>query len=820
MRWPVSEPIVSCAKERRFPAPSDQPQTSEPPDSETEVQDGGGEGDQGPIAERGLDDLYRSERCISLSPSGQRAQKVPQVCVGEHSVRVPVPALRAEQCPAHIYQTVEAGNGSPEEERDQVHNIPGRFTDHGESEERIGIFVPRDNPPAPAPGIQNKLRKVAPDPNPNHQVPRLLDRLHKDDNLTSRGQGTGHHPSMPDSCPQTVRDLARLLGRMSATAMAVLPAPICYRSLQRQRNAAFAIYQSFETQVQLNQASLEELQWWIKQLPQWNGRSIPSPLPGYHSRDGCLPAWMGGGSQRDQHRGVMVGRRTIPAYQPSGTDGRGLCNKDLFERETQHLCPPEDGQYSSYLVYQPHGRNEISESVTQGMRTMAMVPSTWDHPVGRASTRSNEHCSGHRISHSVVISRVETQSRSVHQDHANTRILLDRSVCIQTEQSAPQVHELAPRPIRSRHRCTTDALVERERLRFPTLCADRQMPQKDSPGRMFRDTSSPGMGHSTMVPYATRAPRRSPTTTTGIPTPVTGPFQQDPSPTGKRATTISRMEALRRHHTAEGISTRASDLIQAGWSKGTNSVYQSGWNKWDSWCATRSLNPLSCDIHFFLDFLAELFQQGLQYRTLNTIRSSVSMTHNQVEGVPIGQHPLVTRLLKGAHNLRPPKPCYTSTWDVDVVIKYLCSIGEDEDLSRKQLSQKLALLMAMVEASRTSELRALDLRFRVFRPDGVLFRLATLTKKRAPGKPPKEVFFGAFPDNKRLCVRHCLRQYEKVTAKSRPDGEKDNPLFLSYNRPYSPVTSQRIAHWIKDILELTQRFSRHTRYVAPRHRPR
>jgi hypothetical protein len=77
----------------------------------------------------------------------------------------------------------------------------------------------------------------------------------------------------------SVCNLARLLGRMSATAMAVLPAPICYWALQRQRNSAFAIYQSFETRVQLNQSSLEELQWWIKQLPQWNGRSIPSPLP-------------------------------------------------------------------------------------------------------------------------------------------------------------------------------------------------------------------------------------------------------------------------------------------------------------------------------------------------------------------------------------------------------------------------------------------------------------------------------------------------------------------------------------------------------------
>ena len=300
MRGPVSEPIVSCAKERRLPAPSDQPQTSEPPDSETEVQDGGGKGDQGPIAETGLDDLYRSEICISLSPSGQRAQKVPQVCVGEHSVRVPVPALRAEQCPAHIYQAVEAGNGSPEEERDQVHNIPGRFTDHGESEERIGILVPRDNPPAPAPGIQNKLRKVAPDPNPNHQVPRLLDRLHNDDNLTSRGQGTGPHPSMPDSCPQTeavsarpsqtaVEDVSHSDGSFASTnLLSVTPETeersVCNLPVVRDTGPAEPGITGGTPVVDQATPTVE---WTLYPL---------SPT-GYHSRDGCLPAWMGGGSQ-------------------------------------------------------------------------------------------------------------------------------------------------------------------------------------------------------------------------------------------------------------------------------------------------------------------------------------------------------------------------------------------------------------------------------------------------------------------------------------------------------------------------------------------
>lgn len=46
-------------------------------------------------------------------------------------------------------------------------------------------------------------------------------------------------------------------------------------------------------------------------------------------------------------------------------------------------------------------------------------------------------------------------------------------------------------------------------------------------------------------------------------------------------------------------------------------------------------------------------------------------------------------------------------------------IGKNEDLSLKDLSGKLALLMALVSANRTSELQALDLRFRVYTPEGV-----------------------------------------------------------------------------------------------------
>ena len=65
--------------------------------------------------------------------------------------------------------------------------------------------------------------------------------------------------------------------------------------------------------------------------------------------------------------------------------------------------------------------------------------------------------------------------------------------------------------------------------------------------------------------------------------------------------------------------------------------------------------------------------------------------------------------------------------------------------------------MALVTASRTSELQALDLRYRVFKPEGVLFKLASLTKKRQLGASPKECFFGAFSEDTFLCVVECLK---------------------------------------------------------------
>jgi len=191
------------------------------------------------------------------------------------------------------------------------------------------------------------------------------------------------------------------------------------------------------------------------------------------------------------------------------------------------------------------------------------------------------------------------------------------------------------------------------------------------------------------------------------------------------------------------------------------------------------------------------------------------MTHDPIENSPVGQHPLVKRLMRGVYNSRPPQPRYSKTWEVSKVLEYLTGLGNNSSLSLKTLSGKLALLMALVTASRTSELHALDLRYRVFRPEGVLFKLASLTKKRQVGAAPKECFFGAFAGDNRLRVVECLKEYERRTLSFRQQDEgASSKLFLSYISPHKAVSSQRIAHWIKDMLQLagidTSVFSAHS----------
>ena len=239
-------------------------------------------------------------------------------------------------------------------------------------------------------------------------------------------------------------------------------------------------------------------------------------------------------------------------------------------------------------------------------------------------------------------------------------------------------------------------------------------------------------------------------------------------------------------------------LLSSATRQSTNKSYDCAWTKWNSWCNRRKVNPISATVKDILTFLSDQFDNNLQYRTVNVLRSAISSIHPWIEGKPVGQHPLVIRLMKGIANERPPKPRYTTTWDVAKVTTYLSALGETKTLSLKLLTKKLLMLLALVSPERASVLWELNIRYLKKQPDGVVF---TLIKPRKSGDPMSraKATFPRFLQDTTLCPCDCLETYLKATEKFRLS-EDSNKLFLSFQRPHHPVAKATVTRWLCDVL--------------------
>ena len=76
----------------------------------------------------------------------------------------------------------------------------------------------------------------------------------------------------------SARQLARLIGKLSAAIQAVQPAPLHYRSLQRLKHRALA-QGGYDRQIQLTIEAKADLQWWLDNLHRWNRREVRPSSP-------------------------------------------------------------------------------------------------------------------------------------------------------------------------------------------------------------------------------------------------------------------------------------------------------------------------------------------------------------------------------------------------------------------------------------------------------------------------------------------------------------------------------------------------------------
>ena len=336
----------------------------------------------------------------------------------------------------------------------------------------------------------------------------------------------------------------------------------------------------------------------------------------------------------------MVSGGNSSPHKLSGAPGNVPGSQNFCEGSEQLHYPVQVRQCHSSNLCESEGGDPLRCAVQAGSGDLGMVSRARDNSDSRTSPRVRQCNSRPRIEISSRSVRLDVEPFGIPSYAASAGSSGARPVCISTHNSITPVLQLASRPGGGSNRHLHAELGPQQRLCKPTVVFNKPLPATgvSTAGKNCNDSSL--VEHSTLVSSDSG-------NAAGLPT--TPPQQARSGDSSNRAgihnvsrsACTNRMAHLRDSFTSQGLSGEASELLLASWRDKTNKSYNSLCTKWFSWCQPRNRNPFDGPMADVVNFLAELHAQGYQYRSLNSYRSAISSIHNNVDGHPIGQHPLV-----------------------------------------------------------------------------------------------------------------------------------------------------------------------------------
>jgi site-specific recombinase XerD len=245
---------------------------------------------------------------------------------------------------------------------------------------------------------------------------------------------------------------------------------------------------------------------------------------------------------------------------------------------------------------------------------------------------------------------------------------------------------------------------------------------------------------------------------------------------------------------AKGFSEGTAATIRAAWRPTTEKQYATYVARWSAHCSTKKISVLQPTLVNVLEFLQNLFIQGLSLSAINTARSTISFLAAYIDSKPVGEHPLVCRFMKGVRRLRPPLPRYTCIWDTNIVVEYMANMTHTD---LKEITLKITMLLALLTAQRAQTVHALRLRNMTLSENSFKFEITDLMKNMEPGEA--EICLHRFTPDSRLCIVTLMEYYLLRTEPYRK--VSDDRLILVYIKPHGPATVDTIRRYILRIME-------------------
>ena len=597
-----------------------------------------------------------------------------------------------------------------------------------------------------------------------------------------------------------VRQVSSMVGLMQSAKWAVMPAVIYYRFLQRDLNSALEeTGRDYDSLIMLSQEARQELKMWLTNLEMWHGRAMVMSRPSLIIQtDASLLGWgavcLNTGKEAN---GLWSREETMLHINVLELMTAWFAIQTLVNVTTgAHVRFQMDNTTAvSYINKQ--GGTKSCQMVIIAKKNLGLGHKASSSSISRTSARKAE-CDGGQ-----VITRTERQpqmvigSGSVLQANQESRFSSASGlVCNTVECPGSKVCILEARSSGVESGRICHQLDRHKSVCVSSVLSDKPPVTKSTHRKYVRNVvNCTSMEDSAMVSNSVKyVGSQTNSTSTESRFASASAFQRGTSSSDHET---SRLAVVSQHLSDKGISDEAAELILASWRTGTEQQYSGAWRQWVSWCDKRKSNPLSASIGTVSQFLTSLYASGLSYSTVNTYRSAISMTHLPIDGVPVGSHYLIKRLMKGIFNKRPPVPRYVISWPVEKVLRYLKIMPGYDQISLKLLTWKTAILIALVSADRGDAIAALSTEYMIKDSEGYHFLVSKPTKCTRPGRGIKQIDLPKFTKDRRICVVYCLDKYLRATKRLRVDKQ----LFISYVKPHRSVTRTSIARWIKLIMQ-------------------
>ena len=340
----------------------------------------------------GLDDKNRFERCLLYCASKQSTSTPFAFHAWRPEIPIFLPPLRVRTCPSPFYEALEACCCSIKETRSETDHLSRRHycfqSDSGGHCEGQGL-----NPlAAPASRLCDQLKKSVLHPAQSMEyLGFVISSLEMNLFLPP-----GKMSQLVQDCKDlileksaSVRTLSQIIGKLTSTMQAVLPAPLHYRHLQMLQVKGLLEGKEYNSVVPLNMECRNDLQWWIDQLSIWNGRSLISPAPDLIiTTDASLKGW--GAVSRSSYQGTLDPGGILTAYKCPRTQGSSFCLESFLQESKETSCPSPNGQQNSSCIPTKNGGDTVSGTSRDSPGAMGICSEEGNFPDGRILARGVE----------------------------------------------------------------------------------------------------------------------------------------------------------------------------------------------------------------------------------------------------------------------------------------------------------------------------------------------------------------------------------------------------------------------------------------------